>query len=115
MNSDVNRYSVIIYTEDQIGLLVQISNVFTRRSLSIWSMYAVPSSIEGIHTITIIADGPGDKIQQAKMQLEKRMEVIKVFIDKGNTIADWPGSPSATIERDSQIRTYIEERKKTII
>jgi len=114
MDSVQNRYSVIIYTEDQIGLLVQISNVFTRRSLSIWSMYAVPSTIEGIHTITIIADGPYEKIVQAKMQLEKRMEVIRVFFDNGNTIAQWPGSPSATAERDEQIRQYIEERKRTI-
>jgi len=105
-----DRYSVIIYTEDQIGLLVQISNVFTRRSLSIWSMYAVPSTIDGIHTITIIADGPEEKMIQAKMQLEKRMEVIKVFIDKGNTIEGWPMSPSATETRDREITQFINER-----
>lgn len=115
MNSEQNRYSVIIYTEDQIGLLVQISNVFTRRSLSIFSMYAVPSTIKGIHTITIIADGPENKIQQAKMQLEKRMEVIQVFVDKGNTIASLPSSPSATEERDNQIKQYIDTRNKQII
>ncbi len=112
MNQD--RYTVLIYTEDQIGLLVQISNIFTRRSLSIWSMYAVPSNIENVHTITIIADGPEEKMIQAKMQLEKRMEVIRVYIDKGNTIEGWPMSPSATSQRDNEIEQFLNDRNKQI-
>ncbi|HBJ77162.1 MAG TPA: hypothetical protein DDY68_05105 [Porphyromonadaceae bacterium] len=115
MDAANGRFSVIIYTEDQIGLLVQISNIFTRRSLSIWSMYAAPSSIEGIHTITIIADGPESKIRQAKMQLEKRIEVIKVYIDMGNVIAQWPGSPSATEARNVEVLNYIKERNNNNI
>jgi len=107
-----NRYSVLIYTEDQIGLLVQISNIFTRRSLSIWSMYAVPSNIENVHTITIVADGTEEKMIQAKMQLEKRMEVIRVYIDKGDAIENWPMSPSATSQRDREIESFLNERDK---
>lgn len=111
---DENRYTVLIYTEDQIGLLVQISNIFTRRSLSIWSMYAAPSKVENVHTITIVADGPQEKMIQAKMQLEKRMEVIRVYIDKGNTIENWPSSPSATSQRDSEIKKFINDRNEQI-
>lgn len=112
MNDD--RYSVLIYTEDQIGLLVQISNIFTRRSLSIWSMYAAPSKVENVHTITIIADGPEEKMIQAKMQLEKRMEVIRVYVDEGNTIENWPDSPSATPQRDLEIKQFINDRNEQI-
>ena len=53
---EVKNYTVLIYTENQIGLLAQISNVFTRRNLSIWSLSAGASSMEGIHTITITTD-----------------------------------------------------------
>ena len=73
-------YTVTIYSENQIGLLVQISNIFTRRSLSIWSLSASASSIAGIHTITIITDSCSEKkIQDVVMQLEKRVDVVKAF------------------------------------
>lgn len=73
-------YTVIIYSENQIGLLAQISNVFTRRSLSIWSLSASASSIKGIHTITIVTDSCCEKkIQEVVLQLEKRVDVVKAF------------------------------------
>ncbi|MCI1639853.1 MAG: acetolactate synthase small subunit [Bacteroidales bacterium] len=73
-------YTVTIYSENQIGLLMQISNIFTRHSLSIWSLSASASSIEGIHTITIITDSPSEKqILEVVMQLEKRVDVVKAF------------------------------------
>jgi len=73
-------YTVTIYSENQIGLLAQISNVFTRRSLSIWSLSASASSIAGIHTITIITDSCSEKkIQEVVLQLEKRVDVVKAF------------------------------------
>ena len=53
----MKRYTVVIYSENQIGLLTQVANIFTRRSLNIWSMSAGASAIDGIHTITIVAEG----------------------------------------------------------
>ena len=76
---DIKNYTVIIYTENQIGLLSQISNIFTRRSLSIWSLSAGPSSIEGIHNITITTDATEKRIREAVRQIEKRVDVIKAF------------------------------------
>jgi len=76
---EVKNYTVLIYTENQIGLLAQISNVFTRRNLSIWSLSAGASSMEGIHTITITTDATERKIRDAVRQIEKRVDVIKAF------------------------------------
>ena len=40
MENEIKEYTVTIYTENQIGLLAQITNVFTRHGLSIWSLSA---------------------------------------------------------------------------
>lgn len=79
MDNTVKRYTVVIYSENQIGVLAQVSNIFTRRSLSIWNLTASASAIEGIHTITIVTDGCEKRILEAVQQLEKRIEVVKVF------------------------------------
>ena len=79
MSNETKRYTVIIYSENQIGLLAQVSNVFTRRSLSIWSLSAGASASDGIHTITIVTDGTEKRVFEAVRQLEKRVDVLKVY------------------------------------
>ncbi len=79
MENEVKEYTVTIYTENQIGLLSQITNVFTRHGLSIWSLSAGPSSMEGIHNITIVTSGIEKKVKESVQQIEKRVDVIKVF------------------------------------
>ena len=76
MEDEIRNYTVLIYTENQIGLLAQISNVFTRRSLNIWTLSAGPTAIEGIHTITITTDATRRRIEDAVKQIEKRVDVI---------------------------------------
>ena len=48
MENEIKEYTVTIYTENQIGLLAQITNVFTRHGLSIWSLSAGATSMEGV-------------------------------------------------------------------
>ncbi|MBQ1912836.1 MAG: acetolactate synthase small subunit [Bacteroidales bacterium] len=79
MENEVREYTVTIYTENQIGLLSQITNVFTRHGLSIWSLSAGPTSMEGVHNITIVTNGLEKKVKESVQQIEKRVDVIKVF------------------------------------
>ena len=79
MDSEVKEYTVTIYTENQIGLLAQITNVFTRHGLSIWSLSAGATSMEGVHNITIVTAGSEKKVRESVQQIEKRVDVIKVF------------------------------------
>ena len=79
MDSEIKEYTVTIYTENQIGLLAQITNVFTRHGLSIWSLSAGATSMEGVHNITIVTSGTEKKVRESVQQIEKRVDVIKVF------------------------------------
>lgn len=74
-----NRYTVVIYSVNQIGLLTQVANIFTRRSLDIQSLSANASAMEGIHTITIDTVATPKRIEETVRQLEKRVDVMKVF------------------------------------
>ena len=79
MENEVKEYTVTIYTENQIGLLAQIANVFTRHGLSIWSLSAGATSMEGVHNITIVTAGLEKRVKESVQQIEKRVDVIKVF------------------------------------
>lgn len=73
-------YTVTVYSENQVGLLNQISIIFTRRSLNIESLTVSASAIEGIHkfTITTYADDE-DVMERLVSQIEKRVDVLKSF------------------------------------
>ena len=79
MEDNIKRYTVVIYTENQIGILTQVANIFTRHSLNIWTLDASASAVEGIHTITIVTDTSLGTIRQVVRQLEKKVDVMRVF------------------------------------
>lgn len=78
-NNEIKRYTVVIYTENQTGLLQQFANVFTRHNLDIWSVSASPSAIKGIHKLTIETRSTKNVIELTVKQIEKRIEVIKAY------------------------------------
>ena len=79
MEDNIKRYTVVIYTENQIGILTQVANIFTRHSLNIWTLDASASAVEGIHTSTIVTDTSLGTIRQVVRQLEKKVDVMRVF------------------------------------
>lgn len=72
-------YTVTVYSENQVGLLNQISIIFTRRRLNIESLSVSASAIHGIHKFTITAVTDSSTIEKVVRQIEKRIEVVKAF------------------------------------
>ena len=72
-------YTVTVYTENQVGILNQISIIFTRRNLNIWSLSVSSSAIEGVHKFTIACRTDQKTIEAVVRQIEKRIDVIKAF------------------------------------
>ncbi|MGM9748365.1 MAG: acetolactate synthase small subunit [Candidatus Cryptobacteroides sp.] len=79
MEETIKRYTVVIHSENQIGLLTQVANIFTRHSLNMSSLAAGASPVEGIHTITIVTDATPKKILEVVRQLEKKVDVVRVL------------------------------------
>ncbi|MCQ2131217.1 MAG: hypothetical protein MJY94_07525 [Bacteroidales bacterium] len=107
---DKNLYTICIYTENQIGLLAQFSNMFTRRNLNIMSLNAQASSIPGVHFLLIVAEGTGQKVHQLVHSLEKRVDVIKVFEYEG----DKTGTDQLNLLLDTleEVRNYLKIRTR---
>ena len=65
-------YTVIIFSENIVGLLNQITIIFTRRQLNIETLSVSPSAIKGIHKFTITTFADEDMI-------DKRVDILKAY------------------------------------
>lgn len=65
-------YTVIIFSENTVGLLNQITIIFTRRQLNIETLSVSPSAIQGIHKFTITTYADENMIDKVVKQIDKR-------------------------------------------
>ena len=72
-------YTVTVYSENQVGLLNQISIIFTRRQLNIESLSVSGSAIEGVHKFTITTYSDRETMEKLVKQKEKRIDVLRDF------------------------------------
>ena len=76
-----NEFTITVYTENQIGLLNRIAIIFVRRKINIDSMNTSPSEIAGIHRFTILIDETEEVVRKVCRQIEKQVEVLKVYFN----------------------------------
>jgi acetolactate synthase-1/3 small subunit len=76
---DRKLYTVIIFSENAVGLLNQIAIIFTRRQLNIETLSVSPSAIEGIHKFTITVFADAGMIDKVVKQIDKRVDVLKAY------------------------------------
>lgn len=72
-------YTVTVYSENQVGLLNQISIIFTRRQPNIESLSVSGSAIEGVHKFTITTYSDRETMEKLVKQIEKRIDVLRAF------------------------------------
>lgn len=72
-------YTVTVFSENQVGLLNQVTIVFTRRQLNIETLSVSPSAIKGIHKFTITCFTDEETISKVVKQIDKRIDVIKAY------------------------------------
>jgi acetolactate synthase, small subunit len=77
--SEKKLYTVIVFSENTVGLLNQITVIFTRRQLNIETLSVSPSAIEGIHKFTITTFSDEDLIDKVVKQIDKRVDILKAF------------------------------------
>ena len=85
-NNNKELFTVTVFSENRVGLLNQISIIFTRRKLNIESLSVSPSSIKGVHKFTITAYADETTIAKLVQQVEKRIDVLKSFYYRDDEI-----------------------------
>jgi len=74
-------FTVIIFSENTVGLLNQITIIFTRRQLNIETLSVSPSAIEGIHKFTITTFSDEETMKKVVRQIDKRVDVLKAYFN----------------------------------
>lgn len=73
-------FTVTIFSEHCVGLLNQVSIIFTRRCLNIEDVSASRTSMEGIHRLTITVWSDRPMMEKVVAQIEKRIDVIRAYL-----------------------------------
>ena len=74
-------YTVTIFSENMVGILGQVTSVFTRRQLNIETLSVSPSAIAGIHKFTITVFSDMETMKKVVLQIDKRVDVLKAYFN----------------------------------
>ncbi|HOG04625.1 MAG TPA: acetolactate synthase small subunit [Paludibacter sp.] len=72
-------YTITVFSENTVGLLNQITIIFTRRAINIETLSVSPSAIKGIHKFTITAFATQSVIEKIVKQIDKRVDILKSY------------------------------------
>jgi acetolactate synthase I/III small subunit len=73
------EFTLTIFSENRVGILNQITTVFTRRHINIESLSTSESAIPGIHKFTIVVFSTREGIEVLVRQIEKCIDVLKAY------------------------------------
>jgi len=73
------EYIITVFSENHIGLVGRLTIIFTRRKINIDSLTVSESAISGIYKFTIVINETADRVEKVVGQLEKVVDVIKVY------------------------------------
>ncbi len=80
------EYTISLFTEDHIGILGQITIILTRRQINIDSITASESAVKGVQLLTIVVKTTNEMVQKVARQMEKLVDVMKVFVHTSDQI-----------------------------
>lgn len=80
------RYTLVAIVQDKPGVLNRVASLFRRRGFNIESITVGHSEIPNLSRMTLVVAGSASQIEQVRKQLEKLIDVIKVFILSDNNI-----------------------------
>ncbi|MDR1330608.1 MAG: acetolactate synthase small subunit [Tannerella sp.] len=76
---DKKLFTVIVFSENTVGLLNQITIIFTRRRLNIETLSVSPSAIAGVHKFTITTFADEVTVGKLVRQIDRRVDILKAY------------------------------------
>ncbi len=73
-------FTITIYSENCVGIINQVAIIFTRRCLNIEDFSASPTTIEGIHKLTLTVWSDRATMEKTVKQIEKKIDVLKAYL-----------------------------------
>lgn len=82
MDGNKTLYTITIFSENTVGVLNQITTIFTRRQLNIETLSVSPSAIRGIHKFTITTYSSDEEVMKKLVRLiDKRVDILKAYFN----------------------------------
>ncbi|MGB5464389.1 MAG: acetolactate synthase small subunit [Aureibaculum sp.] len=76
---EIKKFTISVYTENNIGILNRLSAIFLKRHINIESMTVSKSEIDYVHRFTFVVNITESSARKIIGQLEKQIEVIGAF------------------------------------
>ena len=76
---EIKKFTISVYTENNIGILNRLSAIFLKRHINIESMTVSKSEIDNVHRFTFVVNITESSARKIIGQLEKQIEVIGAF------------------------------------
>jgi len=73
------KFTISIYSENNLGLLNRIATIFLKRHINLESLTVSGSEIENVSRFIIVVDITEEQVKKVIGQLEKQVEVIKAY------------------------------------
>lgn len=113
------EHTLSVYTENQVGLLNKISIIFSRRKISLESFNSSPSEIENIYRFTIVVNETQDVVKNLVRQIEKIVDVFKVFSNTNDEII-WQQMalykvPTSVIMKEVKVERLLREYGANVV
>ncbi len=112
-------YTIVVFTENQIGLLNHVTIVFTRRKINIESLTVSESQIKGIHSFTIVIHSTEEAVEKIVGQLERLVEVMKAFYYEETELISQEIAlyklPSSAIEKGVDLGRFLRNNDARIL
>ena len=80
------KHTLIALVEDRPGVLNRIASLFRRRGFNIESIAVGHSELPNMSRVTFVVDGATTKVEQVRKQLDKVVDVVKVYDVTGEDI-----------------------------
>ena len=75
----LKKYTISVYSENNVGLLNRISAIFLKRHINLDSFSSSESEIKDVYRFVIVVKLDSNKINNLVKQIEKQIDVIKAF------------------------------------
>jgi acetolactate synthase-1/3 small subunit len=119
MSTELTRYTISIYSENNVGLLNRISAIFLKRHINIESLTTSLSEIPDVFRFVIVVMVTEPQVQKLVQQIEKQVDVIKAFYhtDEETIFLETALYKVKTnyLFEERQIQNYIKESHANIV
>jgi len=78
------KHTLVALVEDKPGVLNRMASLFRRRGFNIESITVGHSEVPHLSRMTIVVDGATTQVEQVRKQLDKVVDVVKVYEISGH-------------------------------